>query len=60
MEVRYCLSVFTNIPRNLFFVVTPYWSIKGLGEQSGESEKLEFEKDCGFDDIAGDYVLRRY
>ena len=40
--------------------MTPYSSIKGLGEQSAGSGKLEFEKDCGFDEIAGDYVLRRY
>ena len=40
--------------------MTPYWSIKGLGETVRGSGKLEFEKDCEFDDIAGEYVLRRY
>ena len=30
------------------------------GKTVGGSGKLEFEKDCEFDDIAGEYVLWRY
>ena len=42
-------------------VVTPYSSKKNkrTGETVRGSGKLEFEKDCEFDDIAGEYVLWR-
>ena len=33
---------------------------KRTGETVWMSGKLELEKDCEFDDVAGEYVLRRY
>ena len=36
--------------------MTSYWSVKGLGKTVRGSGKLEFEKDCEFAYIAGEYV----
>ena len=33
---------------------------KRTGNNSPERGKLEFEKDCEFDEIAGEYLLWRY
>ena len=59
-HIQHIKSKVSKILERYIYVVMPYWSIKGLGKTVRGSGKLEFEKDCEFDDITGQYVLWKY